>query len=78
MYRDLNRCFFNLEVGGILAVITFHSAEDKIVKNVFKEMEKLKLGKLVLKKGEKPCKDEIEENSRSHSAILRVIQFNPK
>lgn len=76
--RFLNRCFFNLEVGGILAVITFHSAEDKIVKNVFKEMEKLKLGKLVLKKGEKPCKDEIEENSRSHSAILRVIQFNPK
>lgn len=76
--RFLNRCFFNLEVGGILAVITFHSAEDKIVKNVFKEIEKLKLGKLVLKKGEKPCKDEIEENSRSHSAILRVIQFNPK
>jgi 16S rRNA (cytosine1402-N4)-methyltransferase len=76
--RFLNKCFFNMELGGILAVITFHSAEDKIVKNVFKEMEKLKLGKLVLKKGEKPCKDEIEENSRSHSAILRAIQFNPK
>jgi len=41
--RFLNRCFFNLEVGGILAVITFHSAEDKIVKKLLLEIEKLKL-----------------------------------
>jgi 16S rRNA (cytosine1402-N4)-methyltransferase len=75
--RFLNKAFFNMEFGGILAVISFHSAEDKLVKNVFKEMEKMKLGKMVFKKGEKACRQEKEENSRSHSAIIRAIQFNP-
>jgi 16S rRNA (cytosine1402-N4)-methyltransferase len=75
--RFLNKAFFNLENEGVLCIISFHSSEDMIVKHFFKELEKMKLGKLVLKKGEKPSREEIEENSRSKSAILRAIKYCP-
>jgi len=75
--RLMNKVFFNLEVGGIFAVISFHSLEDKIVKSTFKECETLKLGHNVIKKGERASQTELEENSKSHSAILRAFKFNP-
>jgi 16S rRNA (cytosine1402-N4)-methyltransferase len=75
--RLLNKVFLNLEVGGVLAVISFHSAEDRIVKTALKEAEKLKLGKNIIKKGERPDEIEIEENYKSHSAILRAFKLNP-
>jgi 16S rRNA (cytosine1402-N4)-methyltransferase len=73
--RFLNRAFFNLENEGILIIISFQSAEDKIVSNVFKELERMKLGKILFTKVIKPDKEELEENSRSHSAMLRAIKF---
>lgn len=78
-----------LNVGGRLAVITFHSLEDRIVKNLFKEKsmvddmvkglpnipeEHLPDFKLVSSKPIKPSKEELELNSRSRSALLRVIE----
>ena len=57
---------------GLLAVLTFHSLEDRIVKNIFKEEKKL--GRLVNKKVITATRDEQKENSRSRSAKLRVFE----
>ena len=78
-----------LEVGGRVVVITFHSLEDRIVKNVFKEATSidkvarslpvvpdiyLPKFKLVNEKVILPSKEELEENKRSRSSKLRVIE----
>lgn len=78
-----------LNVGGRLAVITFHSLEDKIVKNKFKEVTRiddmvrglpnipdsyLPDFKLVVNKGITATDKELEENNRSRSATLRIIE----
>ena len=57
---------------GLLAVLTFHSLEDRIVKNIFKDEKKL--GRLVNKKVITATRDEQKENSRSRSAKLRVFE----
>ena len=57
--------------GGRLVVITFHSLEDRIVKQVFKNSE---LGQPVNKKVIKPTRDEELENKRSRSAKLRAFE----
>lgn len=59
---------------GRFAVISFHSIEDRIVKQFFKEMERSKKGVLCVKKPCIPSLAEIEENPRSRSAKLRIIQ----
>ncbi len=78
-----------LAVGGRIAVITFHSLEDRIVKNKFKEIcavddfvrgmpnvpeDQLPDFVLVTKKGIKPSEEELARNHRAHSAILRVVE----
>ena len=78
-----------LKSGGRLAVITFHSGEDKIVKKIFKEltvvegnrydlplMEEKKEYNLITRKGIKPSEEEIEYNHRSVSSVLRIIEKN--
>lgn len=61
-----------LKPGGRLAVITFHSLEDRIVKNIFRDSEEL--GKPVYKKVIVPTQEECDRNSRSRSAKLRVFE----
>jgi 16S rRNA (cytosine1402-N4)-methyltransferase len=63
-----------LESHGRLAVISFHSLEDRIIKNAFKEFEAKGLGKIVTKKPIVPTEEEIEANNRSRSAKLRVFE----
>ncbi|EHI99577.1 Ribosomal RNA small subunit methyltransferase H [Clostridium sp. DL-VIII] len=78
-----------LSKGGRMAIITFHSLEDRIVKLKFRELEnpctcpkefpicicgKKPLVKSISKKGIAPTDKEIEENPRSRSAKLRVIE----
>lgn len=76
--RFFGNFYKQIEHDGIVAVITFHSLEDKFVKRYFQEFEKLKIGKMLYSKAIKPCDIELEENSRSRSAILRVFKFDMK
>lgn len=78
-----------LNIGGRMAIITFHSLEDRIVKLKFKELAtactcpkefpicicggKAKV-KIISRKAIEPTKEEVDENPRSRSAKLRVIE----
>ena len=89
LISSLNDSLDLLNVGGRLAVITFHSLEDKIVKDTFRKVsetdslskglpnipeDKLPDFKIITKKGIVPTDKEEEENHRAHSARLRVIE----
>ncbi len=60
-----------LKSGGRLAVISFHSGEDRIVKNFIKENKESLI--VVNKKPIVPGVDEVRQNSRARSSKLRVI-----
>ena len=78
-----------LNPGGRLCIITFHSLEDRIVKSAFRKNEnpctcpshfpvcvcgKISKGKVVTKKPILPSEEEMESNSRSKSAKLRIFE----
>lgn len=78
-----------LRPGGRICIITFHSLEDRIVKTMFRKNEnpctcpshfpvcvcgKVSKGKVVTRKPILPTEQELEENSRSKSAKLRVFE----
>lgn len=64
-----------LRVGGRLAIISFHSLEDRITKVAFKNMTDGDIAcELITKKPIVPSKEEILENSRSRSAKLRILE----
>ncbi len=65
-----------LEKGGRLAVISFHSGEDRIVKNIFKDFAKINEVKILTKKPVSASITEIRQNPRSRSAKLRVVERN--
>jgi len=72
--NGIERSIKILEPGGKIVVISFHSLEDRIVKNIFKE--KAQAGKLSIltKKPMMSCEEEIKNNSRSRSAKLRAAE----
>ena len=78
-----------LNPGGRLCIITFHSLEDRIVKSAFKKNEdpctcpkdfpvcvcgKVSKGSILTRKPILPSEEELEENSRSKSAKLRIFE----
>ncbi len=77
-----------LKSGGRMTVLTFHSLEDRIVKNVFRDFEepckcpkdlpcvcgKTPVARVITRKPMLPSKSELEENSRSKPAKLRIIE----
>ena len=89
LYNTMLDCIQALKPGGRLCVITFHSLEDRAVKNAFIYAEgkctcpsdlpycicnKKSFGKIVTKKAILPTEKEQEENSRSKSAKLRIFE----
>lgn len=66
--------FDRLSVGGRMAVISFHSLEDRIVKNFFREKSDEGKGTLMMKKPLVPSDAEIMHNPRARSAKLRIIE----
>ncbi len=63
-----------LTIGGRIAVITFHSIEDRIVKTMFRDAAHQGVGVLVTKKPIIPSDDETTANPRARSAKLRVFE----
>ena len=78
-----------LKVSGRLAIITFHSLEDKIVKNKFKDLATackcpkdipicvcggVKKFEIITKKPIIPIDDELKNNNRAHSSKLRILE----
>lgn len=59
---------------GRLAIITFHSIEDRIVKHTFRSLAAAGRGNILTKKPIRPSEDEIAKNPRARSAGLRIFQ----
>lgn len=87
--RSLDGMIDFLNDGGRICVITFHSLEDRIVKNIFRKNEKpctcppdfpvcvcgkKSKGRVITGKPIVPGENEIRENNRAHSAKLRVFE----
>jgi 16S rRNA (cytosine1402-N4)-methyltransferase len=70
----LAKGFERLEKGGRMAVISFHSLEDRIVKNFNKEKEASGEAKVITKRPITPGEQELLDNPRSRSAKLRIIE----
>jgi 16S rRNA (cytosine1402-N4)-methyltransferase len=72
--EGLHSAIQHLAPQGRLAVITFHSGEDRIVKHLFKSYADTDVISLVHKKPLAPTRDEILSNSRARSAKLRIVE----
>ena len=72
--EGLKKGFAALTSGGRMAVISFQSLEDRIVKHFMKDKALQGLGELITKKPIVATETEIKENPRSRSAKLRIIQ----
>lgn len=87
LYKAITDVFSLVQKGGRLAILTFHSLEDRIVKAAFREFETdcicpkqlpvcvcdhRAIGRVITK--EKPSDEEQRQNPRSQSATLRVIE----
>lgn len=87
--NTINDSVKNLNIGGRLCIITFHSLEDRIVKNEYKELfndcvcpkelpicmcDKKREVNIITRKPILPSKEELEYNHRARSAKLRVCE----
>jgi 16S rRNA (cytosine1402-N4)-methyltransferase len=72
--KVIEQGFEILNKNGRMAIISFHSIEDRIVKRSFQNFKNFGLGKIITKKPHVPSINEQRENPRSRSAKLRVIE----
>jgi len=89
LYNSVTNSIDSLNPGGRLCILTFHSLEDRAVKQAFKDAEgnctcppglpycvcgAIKKGKVITKKPLLPTEEEMKINSRSKSAKLRIFE----
>lgn len=70
----IQKSFKCLSKGGRMAIISFHSLEDRIVKKAFINLKEENIAKIITKKPIIPTSEEIRSNPRSRSAKLRIIE----
>ncbi len=74
--EGLAKGFARLAPEGRMAVISFHSLEDRIVKEFFKKQGEEGIGTIITKKPLTPGEEELARNPKSRSSKLRIIQKN--
>lgn len=74
LHEGLAAAIEHLREGGRIAVITFHSIEDRIVKSVFRDAANAGKGNVVTKKVIAPSRAEVVRNPRARSAKLRLFE----
>jgi len=72
--EGLDKAFEILSPNGKLLVISFHSLEDRVVKNFFNKKDEEKKAKNLTKKPIQPSQEEIKNNPKSSSAKLRILR----
>lgn len=72
--EGLSKGFQSLKPGGRMAVISFHSLEDRIVKRFFSARGREKVADVITKKPIRASEEEIKNNPRSRSAKLRILK----
>lgn len=72
----LSHGFETLLPSGRIAAISFHSLEDRIVKQYFRSLAQEEVGSIITKKPIVPTEQETKQNPRSRSAKLRIIEKN--
>ncbi len=70
----IEKGFNRLKTGGRMAIITFHSLEDRIVKQAFVSLRDNERAKIITKKPIIPREDEVRDNPRARSAKLRIVE----
>jgi 16S rRNA (cytosine1402-N4)-methyltransferase len=78
LVQALEAAWRRLSPGGRVAAISFHSIEDRIVKNMFRDKARNEDATLVTKKPVTASDAECEANPRSRSAKLRVLRKGPE
>jgi len=77
LHQFIKDGFAALKPGGTMAIITFHSIEDRVVKHSFRELAQTDHGTLITKKPISPSEEELKANPRARSAKLRIIKKVP-
>ena len=72
--RGIQKMMPLLKPGARMGIITFHSLEDRIVKETFRLMASMGGWKLITRKSVKPSEAEVLANKRARSAKLRVVE----
>jgi 16S rRNA (cytosine1402-N4)-methyltransferase len=74
LHQFIKDGFVALKPGGRMAIITFHSIEDRVVKHSFRELAQSDTAEVITKRPISPSEEELKANPRSRSAKLRIIK----